>query len=125
MHGTAQAGKWKAIGKTGNELAGKTLAVLGMGRIGKELAKRATGVRHDPDRLRPVYWDEATSPAAMRRSSRCATPATTCFAEADVVSAAPARHRRNPKALISAERTSRRCNPRCHRSSTPRGARIA
>jgi len=32
-------GQWKR--QTGRELAGKTLAVLGMGRVGKEVAKRA------------------------------------------------------------------------------------
>ena len=34
-----KAGNWKRI--TGTELAGKTLGILGLGRIGKEVAKRA------------------------------------------------------------------------------------
>ncbi len=42
-HSTMIAGKWerKELGKHGVEVAGKTLGVLGMGRIGSEVAKRA------------------------------------------------------------------------------------
>jgi D-3-phosphoglycerate dehydrogenase len=42
-HATMIAGKWdrKELGKHGVELSGKTLGVLGMGRIGTEVAKRA------------------------------------------------------------------------------------
>jgi D-3-phosphoglycerate dehydrogenase len=48
-------GMWKR--QTGNELAGKTLAVLGMGRIGKETARRAKAF--DMSLLGfDVYWDE-------------------------------------------------------------------
>ena len=36
--GHVKAGNWKRI--TGTELAGKTLGILGLGRIGKEVAKR-------------------------------------------------------------------------------------
>lgn len=49
-------GQWKRM--TGRELMGKTLGILGLGRIGKEVAKRARAfemrlVAYDP------YWDEA------------------------------------------------------------------
>ena len=48
-------GEWKRI--TGNELFGKTIAVLGVGRIGKEVIKRAAAfdmksIGYD------VYWDD-------------------------------------------------------------------
>lgn len=51
-----KAGQWTRI--TGSELAGKRLALLGLGRIGKEVARRAAAfdmqlVGHDPQ------WDEA------------------------------------------------------------------
>src|SRR3954470_17446012 len=36
---SVKSGGWKR--QTGSELAGKTIAILGMGRIGKEVAKRA------------------------------------------------------------------------------------
>ncbi len=49
-----RAGDWKRM--TGNEVAGKTLGIVGLGRIGREVAKRATafGMRiigYD------IYWD--------------------------------------------------------------------
>lgn len=49
-------GSWKRI--TGSELAGKTLGIIGLGRIGKEVAKRARAfdmkvIAYD------IYWDEA------------------------------------------------------------------
>jgi D-3-phosphoglycerate dehydrogenase len=52
---STKSGGWKRI--TGNELFGKTIAVLGVGRIGKEVIKRATAfdmksVGYD------LYWDE-------------------------------------------------------------------
>jgi D-3-phosphoglycerate dehydrogenase len=51
-----RAGEWKR--QTGNEVAGKTLGIIGLGRIGKEVAIRAKAfglevIAHD------VYWDEA------------------------------------------------------------------
>ncbi len=40
-HATMAAGKWDRKAFQGTEVAGKTLGVLGMGRIGSEVAKRA------------------------------------------------------------------------------------
>ena len=55
---STKAGQWKRI--TGSELAGKRLALLGVGRIGKEVAKRAhafdmTLVGFDP------AWDDGVA----------------------------------------------------------------
>ncbi|TMQ08886.1 MAG: 3-phosphoglycerate dehydrogenase [Deltaproteobacteria bacterium] len=55
-----KAGQWTRI--TGSELAGKRLALLGVGRIGKEVARRAVAfdmavVGHDP------VWDEGFAAA--------------------------------------------------------------
>lgn len=52
---SVKKGEWKRV--TGIELAGKTLGIIGLGRIGKEVAKRARAfdmkvVAYD------VYWDE-------------------------------------------------------------------
>jgi D-3-phosphoglycerate dehydrogenase len=52
---STKKGEWKRI--TGTELYGKTIAVLGVGRIGKEVIKRAAAfgmksIGYD------VYWDE-------------------------------------------------------------------
>jgi D-3-phosphoglycerate dehydrogenase len=52
-HGSMAAGKWDRKAFSGVELSGKTLGVLGMGRIGGEVAKRAIAfgmkvVAYDP-----------------------------------------------------------------------------
>ncbi|MEX2671199.1 MAG: phosphoglycerate dehydrogenase [Phycisphaeraceae bacterium] len=52
----AKAGQWKRT--TGNELAGKTLGVLGMGRIGKEVIKRAAAFDMKTIAF-DLYWDGA------------------------------------------------------------------
>ncbi len=53
---STKSGGWKRI--TGSELAGKTIAVMGVGRIGKEVIKRAkafdmNAIGYDQ------YWDDA------------------------------------------------------------------
>ena len=55
-----RAGKWER--HTGVDVNGKTLGILGLGKIGKGMARRARGfamrvVAHDP------YWDEAFAQA--------------------------------------------------------------
>ncbi|MCC6679969.1 MAG: phosphoglycerate dehydrogenase [Phycisphaeraceae bacterium] len=52
---STKEGGWKRI--TGNELAGKTIAVLGMGRIGKEVVKRAVAFDMKPIGY-DVFWDD-------------------------------------------------------------------
>ena len=53
---TVKKGEWKR--STGRELAGKTLGILGLGRIGKEVAKRA--VAFDMKVIAfDLYWDDA------------------------------------------------------------------
>jgi len=49
-------GEWKR--STGRELAGKTLGILGLGRIGKEVAKRAIAFEMKVCAF-DLYWDEA------------------------------------------------------------------
>ena len=43
---TMHAGKWEKKNLQGTELRAKTLGILGLGRIGLEVAKRARGIRH-------------------------------------------------------------------------------
>jgi D-3-phosphoglycerate dehydrogenase len=52
---STKSGGWKRI--TGTELFGKTLAIFGMGRIGKEVAKRARAFEMNVKGY-DVHWDE-------------------------------------------------------------------
>ncbi len=57
FHVTAvRAGQWKR--QTGNEIGGKTIGIIGLGRIGKEVAIRAKAFGIDVIGY-DVYWDEA------------------------------------------------------------------
>ena len=80
-HAALAGGAWERQRFTGVELAGKTLGVLGLGRIGREVARRALGigmrvVAYDPfvsaDRFRDLGVESAASPESV-------------YAEADVV----------------------------------------
>lgn len=77
---STRSGGWKR--QTGHELLGKTIGIVGMGRIGKEVAIRAKAFG-----MRPVgygtYWDETF--AAEHGVERAAT-LDELFAEADYVS---------------------------------------
>ena len=70
-HAALTAGTWDRARFTGIELAGKTLGVLGLGRIGRQVAHRALGlgmrvVAYDPfvaaDRFRELGVERADSP---------------------------------------------------------------
>ena len=70
-HGSLAAGKWERSRFTGIELTGKTLGVLGLGRIGWQVARRALAlglrvVAYDPfvslDRFRELGVEAATTP---------------------------------------------------------------
>jgi D-3-phosphoglycerate dehydrogenase len=61
-------GKWKRM--TGTELYGKTIAIFGMGRIGKEVAKRARAFEMNVKGY-DVYWDEGFAQACT--VERCTT----------------------------------------------------
>lgn len=65
---SVKSGRWQRL--TGTELAGKTLGVLGMGRIGKEMIKRAVAFDMKPVAF-DVYWDDAF--AGAYGVERCST----------------------------------------------------
>src|ERR1051325_2136058 len=76
---SVKSGGWKR--QTGTELFGKTIAVLGMGRIGKEVAKRARAFDMIV-RGYDLYWDEGFAKACT--VERCTT-LEDALHEADVV----------------------------------------
>ena len=78
--GAARQGEWKRI--TGHEIMGKTMGIVGLGRIGKEVAIRAKAfgmpvIAFDP------YWDEEF--AAAHGVDRCASM-DEVLTRADIVS---------------------------------------
>ncbi|MGH2922120.1 MAG: phosphoglycerate dehydrogenase [Gaiellaceae bacterium] len=70
-HAALKQGRWERSAHGGIELAGKTLGVLGFGRIGQQVARRALGLEmrvmaYDPfvarDRFRELGVDRVESP---------------------------------------------------------------
>ena len=68
-HAALKQGRWERKAYGGIELAGKTLGVLGFGRIGQQVARRASRARHARRRLRPVRRGRPL-PRARRRAAR-------------------------------------------------------
>ena len=77
---SVKGGGWKR--QTGTELFGKTIAILGMGRIGKEVAKRARAFDMNVKGY-DLYWDENFAKACS--VDRCTT-AEDALKDADVIS---------------------------------------
>ena len=73
-------GEWKR--PTGNEIMGKTLGIVGLGRIGKEVAIRAKAFGMEVQAY-DIYWDEDF--AAHHGVKMCATTAE-LLASSDIVS---------------------------------------
>ncbi|HUJ44540.1 MAG TPA: phosphoglycerate dehydrogenase [Opitutaceae bacterium] len=73
-------GEWKR--KTGHELLDKTIGIVGLGRIGKEVALRARAFGMRPIGF-DVYWDEAF---ARQHDVRRASTLDELFAAADYIS---------------------------------------
>ncbi len=57
-HASLHAGKWERGKFVGSQLAGKTLAVVGLGRVGREVARRAAGMD-----MKVVGFDPFLAPA--------------------------------------------------------------
>ena len=71
-HAALKQGRWERSTWAGVELAGKTLGVLGFGRIGQQVARRALGLG-----MRVVAYDPFVSTARFRElgAARVAPPA--------------------------------------------------
>ena len=63
-------GVWEKKKLTGIELRGKTLGVVGLGRIGQEVARARARVRHGHRRARPVHLGAGRR---RRSASSCST----------------------------------------------------
>src|SRR3984893_3692674 len=60
-HGSVKAGQWDRKSYEGVELHGKTIGIIGMGRIGTEISRRAIAFG-----MRPVAYDPYLSPSRAR-----------------------------------------------------------
>lgn len=72
------AGRWEKKSLQGTELRGKTLGILGLGRIGLEVARRARGFG-----MEIVGSDPFVSPAVARENGIVLVPVEELFAKAD------------------------------------------
>ncbi len=80
-HAALVAGSWDRQRFTGIELAGKTLGVLGLGRIGRQVARRAVGLE-----MRVVAYDPYVAPERFRELGVEPAPSLeSVYAEADVI----------------------------------------
>ena len=79
-HASLTSGKWERSKFGGTEVDGKTLGVLGFGRIGQLVADPRARVRHARRRLRPVRVQRALPRARRRARGDARRP---CSAAAD------------------------------------------
>ncbi len=117
-HAALKQGRWERSAYGGIELAGKTLGVLGFGRIGQQVARRALGLG-----MRVVAYDPYVAAERFRElgAERVESPEDV-YAAADFLTLhlpLSARH-----AARSALPRSRRCAP-ASGSSTPLAARCS
>src|SRR5580658_10161926 len=75
---TMHAGKWEKKNLQGSELRGKTLGILGLGRVGQEVAKRARGFG-----LEIIGSDPFVSAAVARENGIGLVPVEELFAKSD------------------------------------------
>ncbi len=79
-----RAGKWKTWGPRtllGQDITGATLGIIGMGRIGRGMAKRAQGFD-----MRVLYYDCNRVPDGVDTYDATCADLDTIFAEADFIS---------------------------------------
>ncbi len=78
---STQAGKWEKSAFSGTELRGKTLGLVGLGRVGMEVARRARGLE-----MKVLAHDPYVTPAAAREVEVELVPLDDVLRESDVVS---------------------------------------
>ncbi len=78
---TTRAGQWEKKALMGSELMGKTLGIIGLGKVGSELAKRARAFGMDL-----VAYDPFVSPLAAREAGAKLLPLEDVLASSDYLS---------------------------------------
>lgn len=96
-HGLLVKGTWEKKKFTGTELQGKTLGLVGLGRIGKEVAKRARSFE-----MRVLAYDPFITEEFLRSTNVKSCTLDELYAESDFISLhAPANE--NTKYMINAQ----------------------
>ncbi|MFN0150912.1 MAG: hydroxyacid dehydrogenase [bacterium] len=78
---SVRAGKWERSRFMGSELSGKTLGLIGLGNIGREVALRARAFGMDV-----IYHDPYLPPAAAAGSPATVAPLKALLETADIIS---------------------------------------
>src|SRR5579862_636295 len=76
-----QAGKWEKSAFSGTEMRGKTIGLVGLGRVGMEVARRAHGLE-----MKEIACDPFVTPAAAKEVEVELLPLDEVLKQADVVS---------------------------------------
>ncbi len=76
-----QAGRWEKSAFSGTELRGKTLGLIGLGRVGTEVARRARALE-----MKVLAYDPFVTPAAAREVEVELVPLDDVLRQSDVVS---------------------------------------
>ena len=78
---STQAGKWEKSAFSGTELRGKTLGLVGLGRVGTEVARRARALE-----MNVLAYDPYVTPAAAREVEVELVPLDELLKQSDMVS---------------------------------------
>jgi D-3-phosphoglycerate dehydrogenase / 2-oxoglutarate reductase len=78
---STQAGKWEKSAFSGTEMRGKTLGLVGLGRVGTEVARRARGLE-----MKVLAYDPYVTPDAAREVEVDLVSLDELLAQSDVVS---------------------------------------
>ena len=76
-----QAGRWEKSSFSGTELRGKTLGLVGLGRVGTEVARRARALE-----MKVLAYDPYVTPAAAREVEVELVPLDELLGQSDVIS---------------------------------------
>jgi len=78
---STQAGRWEKSAFSGTEMRGKTLGLIGLGRVGTEVARRARALE-----MKVLAYDPYVTPAAAREVEVDLVPLDQLLQQSDVVS---------------------------------------
>ncbi len=78
---STQAGKWEKSAFSGTEMRGKTLGLIGLGRVGTEVARRARALE-----MKVLAYDPYVTPAVAREVEVHLVPLDELLEQSDVVS---------------------------------------